>query len=284
MSKDPIWQQRDNAQYNFQRFVLDTAVRSNNEHAGSGLGGSPSEFWFLMNHKIKVYASAPDKVSFNDSTENATIIANMPVDKGFPLSEIRKTFKKFFATHKDRIDITKEQENDLTFLKTLEIKYINAKMYLEALEMTHELALWLDTKIEFQKQIDTVFAKEKVFLQKKFLKELNLPQDYFEKLEDQKDKDTDNLNGGDPMNSIFESHPVWGAKYKLLNERHENCSKQLLSSEDNGKIKALNGYPLYIALQAVRSTVGIDRIVSLNLDENENWDILDRVNKVLDGR
>lgn len=276
------WKRQENARNHFARLLLDTGVRSDNEHAGTGLGGNPSEFWFLVNHKFKVYMSDSDNVSFRDAPEANTTIAEMPYDKNFPLKKIRNTFQEFFATHKDRIEITKAQENDLAFLKTLEIKTIEAKMYLEALELTHELAHWADIKIEFQKQTSALFAKETAFLQKKFLKELNLPLDYFEKLDD-KEKDYEDLNRGDPMRSIFEAHPVWGAKYKLSKERHTAIANQLLSSEDNGKLKALNGFPPYIVLQAVRSTIGIERLVALNLDENENWDILNRVNKSISG-
>lgn len=278
---------QENARNHFARLKLDTGVRSNNEHAGTGLGGSPSEFWFLANHNIKVYLTDGDP-SFKDAPESNTIIAYMPSTKDYPLSKTRKIFQDFFTSHKDRIDITKEQETDLQFLKTLEVKTIDARMFIEAVELAHELAHWLDIKIDFQKATSALYAKELDFLQKKFLKELNLPIDYFEKLEaknsDRENRDKENLNGGDPMRAIFEAHPVWGAKYNLSKERHATVANQLLSSEDNGKLKALNGFPPYLVLQAVRSIIGIERIVTLNLDENDNWDILNRVNKVIDNR
>ena len=285
--EDSYYVRQENARRHFGRLKLDTAVRSDNVHTGTGLGGSPSEFWFLLNHTIKVYMTEGD-VSFSDASEANTIIARMPVSKDYPLSKVRKTFQEFFASHKDRLDITKGQETDLKFLKTLEVKTIDARMFLEALELAQELAQWIDIKREFQSQTGALFAKETDFLQRKFLQELNLPTDYFVKLDaknkDEETRDYEDLNSGDSMMSIFKAHPVWGAKYKLMTERHALINDQLLSSEDNGKMKALNGYPLYIALQAIRSSLGIERLVAMNLDENDNWDILDRVNKVIEGR
>lgn len=275
--EEPSYYERNNqVTRKFNQLRLELGMREDNEHNTSGMGGNPSEFWFLLNHTFKVYLSE-NRVSFTYDNKE-TVIAHIPWQKDFPLKEIRLAFTEFYNNHTDNFPMTKESIIDVPYLKTLEPKHMNARTYIRAVEVAKELTEWLDKKISFTKQLDSFFGEESKFVREQFLKEMNLPLTYFDKEKVDYDKiDYSDLNRNeDPMVSLLNKHPLWGVRLSAIKERQSKMMDNLFSQEDRDRMTWLDGCPTFIALQAIRSLVQIDRIIQLNLDET--WDVLGRVN------
>src|SRR5574338_325649 len=250
---------------NFNRFRLELGLRSNNEHAGSGLGGNPTEFWFVVNHNFKVYV---DNTIMFETTGPNEITAYIPGHKGVKVADIRRAFSSFVASHPDRVDISNENLTNLSFLRDLKVNHPNAAAFIKGVEKAHELAHWADVKIAFQKEIHSFFGKEILFLETQFLKELGLSETYLQDLRDKNEKArkdgaidySDQNRGDDPSSAMFKSHPIWGAKRKAILEREKVYVDNLLSQEDKDRMEFLGSLPPFVMLQVVRSIVQIDRI------------------------
>lgn len=277
----------DIAMRNFNKFRTELGVRSNNEHVGSGLGGNPTEFWFILNHTVKVYVD--NNIRFVDSKPNE-ITAYIPGTKDTSVRDIRKAFSEFVKDHPDKVELTDDTVRNVSYLRDVGAKHPNAEAYIRGLEKAYELSSWLDTKIEFQKQYHTLFGKEIKFLETQYLKEVGLPEDYFEVSrkkheEARKNKEidyNDQNRGEDPNGTMFKEHPIWGAKRKAVQAREKIFEDNLLSQEDKDRMQFIGALPGFVCIQVVRSIIGIERIVALNLDEC--WDALAKINKVVDGK
>ena len=263
---------------------LDMSVRRNNDQSGSGLGGNSAELFFLMTHRVKFLASSDDKVHFTRGADLNEIHLASPLK--FSLRQARLDFTDLYNSHPDKKDITEEQLMNLSFLKDLNSPHIEVKLLIHAIEEISILQKWLDSKIEYRKQMREFFQKEIDDLRIQFLKDMKLPTDYFAQLKAQRaswSKDEKDVYAGDPMGSMFSNHPVWGAKKDTVNKRISEVEDRLLSAEDNFKLKFLGSFPAHIALFVMRTIIQIERMVALNLDENENcasW--LAKINKRVD--
>lgn len=273
---------RENSTKNFLKLRCELAIRENNQHPGSGLGGSSSEFWFMINHHFEVMAD--NVVSFKEGTSPDEVIAYIPPDEEPNMEGIRNAFSSFVSTHPDKINLSKEDIVNISLLKDLKIKHPNAILFIKALEVGQELASWIDTKIELDREISKLFHKEDKYLQSQFLESMNLPPHYFTEMWKREKslikENYNNLNTSDDPNwQMFIKHHIWGVKRKAMQERQKSMQKVLLSQEDKDKMNFLSSCPPFITLQVVRSCVGIRRIVALNLDEC--WPALDEINKII---
>jgi len=115
-----------------------------------------------------------------------------------------------------------------------------------------------------------------------FLKEVGLPTDYF---------DQDEPDDFDPtaynermerveMHKICENHPVWGAKISAVSKRRAQFVELLVSPEDIEKVNIISSFPKHITLFVIRSCIGIERMVALELDERMKS--LSAINKAVD--
>lgn len=263
---------------NFKRLCLELACRDDNSHTPSGLGGNPTEFWFMVNHHFKLYEG--DKPSF-EMTGPSQITACMPGAEVSSL-EVRKVFSAFVDSQPNKVEISKEQIVDPSFLKTLPITHVDATIFIKALEVAIDLVSWLDHKIAFKKDIGKFFKKETDVLRESFLKEVGLPLDSFDEKPREEHDFKDHLAYSDSVATMFKNHPVWGAKKTAADLRKSAMIDNLLSKEDNDKMAYIAACPVPIVLQTIRSIISIERIVTLELDENPSWEkALSNANKSL---
>lgn len=247
-----------------EKLLLELSVRSNNEHVGAGLGGNASEWWFLVNHEVKLELSSTGLSEFRSNLDQVIFSVAKKPDMG----QIRGALTAFFKSHPDRLDTTEEQLVNLSFLRDQPIRSLNAKIYLHAVKSGLELVKWLDIKIALDGEISKVISQEREVLQSAFLKEMDLPSTYFEDIDD------DN----DPIEAMYTKHPVWGVKDAALSKRYRTMFDQLLSQDDLDKITFIGSCPSFITMPAFRRLVQIERMVRLNLDERPECDFLSRIN------
>lgn len=81
------------------------------------------------------------------------------------------------------------------------------------------------------------------------------------------------------MNELYD-HSVWGPKYKDIQSRHTKMEDQLLSQDDIERLQFIASFPSYITLFAARVCIGIERVVSLNLDER--CDFMSKINSEIE--
>ena len=258
------------AQEFLNKLLLELSVRADNEHVGTGMGGNHAQWWFLVNHSVKMGVTAGIDVSFY-RVGSDEILIYVPEDP--KMKQARLALNDFYDAHPDKFDLTLEQLTNQSFIKDAKIRTRDAKIYLKAIETGQELVTWLDPKIELNDHINKVFAKEYEFFEKNFLQEMKLPLNYFE----------DHEERNDPVREMFEEHPVWGAKNKVTEARQKLMADQLLSREDLDKLIFIGSCPQHITLFALRVCLGIERIVRLNIDELPECNFLNKINKAVDG-
>jgi hypothetical protein len=264
----------EEAEKALSRLKLELGVRHDNEHVGSGLGGNSSELFFLLTHRVKFEASADDLVHFVNGKNNSEIVLQAP-DKA-AIKQIRKAFTEFYNSHPDKKEVTQQQLMNPSYLRDLNSTSVDVRILIHALEETLILQSWLDAKAAFRTQIRDFFAGETKELRIKFLKELNLPADYYSTLSKEKHYQED------PLSDMFRDHPVWGVRNAAVNKRLSEVEERLISNEDNERLKLVGACPDYIALFVMRTVISIERMVSLNLDELESCSFLGKINKDLD--
>lgn len=272
----------DNEKKFFRTLKTELAIRQNNEHVGSGLGGNTTELFFLLTHKVNIGQSLDDK--FHVTTlDNGEVLCSVP-SKPSSL-EARKKLTSFINSHPGKVDVTQDQLSNISFLKDLGSKSLDIKLLITALEEATILANWLDAKIEVKNNIDKLFDKEHRALEVCFLKEMNLPESYFKdlaKIIETQRGNSSFVEEDDPMKFMFNAHPVWGVKDKACKKRHEEMEFRLLSQEDLDRLNFIGTFPSYIGLFVFRSQIGIERLITLNLDERT--DFLDKINKLLESK
>jgi hypothetical protein len=242
-----------------ERLKIELGVRENNEHVGSGLGGEPSAFYFMLTHKVKAIPTKEKKASFSRIGANE-IVLHVPHEPN--LKQIRQELKTLIDNDPDKLLLNKDQLIDEQFLNSIENKTLDTRLLSNAVAEAKILVQWLDPKIELSNQINNLFDKETAAVEASFLKEMNLPANYFDKQE---------VGTYDPMQFILDEHPVWGSKKKAIKQRHAAIDEALLSQDDLDHLTVLESYPSYITMFVFRAVVGLERAVALNLDERVDF-------------
>lgn len=250
-----------------RKLMLELGTRQDNFHVGSGLGGNASQWWFLVNHEVKAVPTDDTAPSF--SRVGAEEILFLVPEKAV-MSQIRTALTEFYEKHPHRLEVTDQQIIDPAFLRDQQIRHIDAKVYTLAVDSALELQKWLDIKIQLNVEISEVVHKEKDVFRAEFLKEMKLPATYFEDHSDDED---------DPIEGMYEKHPVWGVKDAASSARYKTMFDQLLSQDDRDRITFIGSCPSYVTLAAFRRIIGIERLVSLNLDEIKETEFLKAINK-----
>lgn len=254
----------------FMKLKCELAVREDNEHVGSGLGGNVSEFMFMILHESEAVATSEEKTRITSASGTDKITIHIP-DNAF-LKDVRQELTKFINSHPHKLDITKAQAANVSYIKDLQGSTIEKDLLIKGLLTGYDIVSWLDPKIALQEEINKVFEKEYKDVEASFLKEMNLSTDYFDVIKDKYEQN--------PYKRMFRKHPVWSTKYKEILTREGNMSKQLLSPDDINKMNFIGTMPPHIALFVVRSLIGIQRMVVLNLDEHLKF--LDEINKQIE--
>jgi len=242
-----------------EQLKIELALRDDNQHVGSGLGGNAAQFFFLLSHKVVAHLVDEPGASFQRSHGQIDFYVSSQAS----MKQIRETFKVFFDSHPDKNDYTQAQVSNTSFLRDQMVNTIDVNLLIQALEVGHEVVSWLDPKCTLVSQVHALFGKETAAFEKAFLKEMSLPVNYF-------DKDSIDREYDDPVMEMFKAHPIWGAKYKASSARADQIIKDLVSQEDLDKLRFIGTCPSYISLFAFRNTLQIDRLVTLNLDERLN--------------
>lgn len=264
-------EQRDtDARTALMNLKLELAIRQDNEHVGSGLGGSPTEFWWLLNNPVRaigvVQGVGP---SFKKSSDGKEILFYSP--KKPSMKDVRNALTQFLdSNYANRQSVTQEQLTNLSFVKDWAYDKLEVNLFIQALEHTAELSRWLDVKKDMQNKLHELSSKECDDLAVRFLRERGLSDTYFEEHKDEKNN---------PVKRMMNRHPVWGTRIKAVHARYGEMVGKLLSPEDKEKLEMVGAFPAHIALFVFRTQVGIETIVHLNLDELPACNFLVEINK-----
>lgn len=259
---------RDLGLKTLEKLLLELSVRVNNDHVGTGMGGNPSEWWFLINNVLVIRSSSSGEVEWSTTKKGEIAIH---IDQKPNMRQVRESLTAFYSNHPQKLSVTDEQLVNPSFLRDQQIRTTNAKIYLRAVETGLELVKWLDIKIELDGEISKVFSKEKNVFRAAFLKEMDFPSTHFDDVEEEPD----------PLENMYRKHPTWGVKDAAASKRYQTMFDNLLSQEDLDKMIFIGSCPTYITMPAFRRTVQIERMVRLNLDEKAECDFLTRINSLL---
>lgn len=272
-----------------ESLLLELAVRSDNDHVGSGRGGNVSELFFLMSHTLIPRWSKSD-FQIRETDRGIEFCTNGKA----PMSLVRESVTNFINQHPDKNSYTQEQITNPSFLRDLRPTSPDVLMLIKALEIGDEVVGWLDQKMALIKEIAKSFSKEEDAIEKQFLAEMNLPSNLFDKVEkpvrDEEILSKEAYESGEyddweystvgEARDCLNRHPNWGTRLKEIRKRRQEIEKLLISQEDLDKLNVMSSTPSYITLLAFRTKIGIDRLVALNIDERV--EALNRVNKKVD--
>lgn len=253
------------------KLKMELSCRESNEHVGSGLGGNPTEYFFLLTHNVKPVGADEGEPSFSRVGSDEILFSTSAKP---PMMMVRKAFTKFLdEEYPTRQRVTQAQLLSPSFMRDLGSNKLEIKLFIRALEHTYELVKWLDLKQEMGCKLSILCEQERDALANLFLKEMNLPTTYFEDHKNDKH---------DPMDRMLRKHPIWGARREAASKRYGEMTQKLVSPEDNENLAIVGAYPSHITLFIFRACIGIERIVSLNLDELDSCKFLSEINKEID--
>jgi hypothetical protein len=225
----------------------DLAIRPDNPHFGSGLGGNASEFLFLLSHDIKPVISYtnPKKIGWVKNYDGIEMrIAPKNKDQKRDVKVERNKLSSFIKQEfPDTPEISFEKL--VGSIPTLEPVTTDIKLLKQALQLSDKLVADLQHTLKLQKAIKTLSDKEEKDLRQAFGQEF-----------------------GEVSTKMIRKHPIYGPKLLNKENRFADMERLLLSETDLLNLKTIDSYPFYISTFCLRMILGIDLIVSLNLDEH----------------
>jgi hypothetical protein len=258
-----------------QQFKLELAMRPNHDYVGSKMGGDPSQFFYFLTHDVAVEKS-PDS-SIRVYQRDNKVVFVLPTNKNFKLKDIRLAFNKFWETCPDKNEYTEEQLTNTSFVNELRLTNPDAEIHLlfHGLNIAYDLVKWLDQEAVLMKQIKDYFKKEFDYIRAGFLTEMQLPVDYFVKLEELR-KSGKHLKP-DPMSKVLANHPIWGKKWEDVEKREKLMLDATLSQDDLDKLNKIGSLPSYLNIFIARTVITLDRMIKHNIDERVEF--LGRINE-----
>lgn len=256
----------------FNKLKSELSVRETNAHVGCGMGGDPSQLFFLMSRKevwlqynndtVCVIPWGDDKLTIN--------IPHYMLQGEINVRDLRNCLNTL-CSHFPIEKVTFEQLTNLSWLKDCPNQTQDIKLLIKSLECVNALSLRLKSKEAALESIRGSFSFERKAIEKLFLQEMGLPVDALEW------KEEEDLKEGMPtihclnkevdrLNKILEQHPVWGSKLEAINKRARAAERVLFSEEDENAIKLIDSLPDFVKISSYR-TIGLDVIVNFNLDE-----------------
>lgn len=242
-----------------EKLYLDLSVRENNDHVGTGLGGSSSEFFFLLTHSVKVVPTTDDLSSF-EKIGSDEIVLHLALNPN--LKQVRQELTNYFNGCPDKLTLEKGQLVDVAFLERHQNKGENIRLLISLIKECNVFVQLIDLKAEKLKSAYSIYEQETKTIEVHFLKEMKLPRDIF-----------DNVSN-DQFYEMMKKHPVWGVQMATALELLQQTTADTIDPEDLNRLKSIASYPSFLATFAIRSIIGIERIVALNLDEFETGKIL----------
>lgn len=222
----------------------DCSMRQNNYHAGSGLGGCPTSYLFLLSNNIQLQSDCQYLVTNDDGFKLHVNKDNSSVKKA------REAISLYLSENHE-YDCTFEQLLDLNFLLTRKpsddiLHLINAEKdgqkIKELLDIKYAQALSIDS--EYEKEYRKLFEVYKYnFL---FNNEM-------------KDFITDI--------SIAKAFEVDKLKEIKELQKEYNYSKYFSLDKEIEFINSFDKYPNYITAFVFRNFIGVDKIIRLCLDD-----------------
>jgi hypothetical protein len=263
---------KEDAELMLERLMCDLAMREDNYHSGSCLGGNPSEFFFLLTHRVNVIPAVGGALF---TLEDGNIFLH--VDPTLNLRVVREALTEFANNHPYKKTITQKLLTNIDLLKIYESGNLKISLLIKAIETANDLVSWLDPKIELSKQVARVFGKELQEVEHCFLKEIGLPETYLDDLGDteyrlgaseaevlESEGKTDDKY---MLRSMLLNHAVWGVRYEEIESHKDSIEVMYLSQSDREKLKLIWSMPSYISLFAIRTCIGLERQIQLKLDK-----------------
>lgn len=264
------------------RLMVDLSVRTTNSQFDSGLGGNPSEFFFLLTHNVTIVHPNKDNICFKE--QDGIILIFCPKD--VTMSRLRHEFSSFYDQHADKREVNFDQLSDVSFLRDIRNPSLNLCLLMKCITLTNRFASSLKNKEDINKAIDIFFRDERTSLEKDleiYLSWIEPPYVYnegrtmeFENMmrrgvtEEQMMeydifKDSNKLEK-DLFHSILNSLPAFKERNDDLKKRKETVLAATYSAEDDKLINKIISFPRSIMMLCIRKLIGIETIVKFNLD------------------
>lgn len=251
----------DNMINTVDKLKTDLALRENNSHIGSRLGGNVAELFFLLTNKVEIEST--DGPMSIVSQSNNEIKFKFPNQNKQDIFLLRKTFTNFFNSHPNKNDYTLRDLIDLELLQSIDQSLLSNKDGLqdliECVSLSLKLKKCLQIKLDVKKTLLILAREEKEEIEQCFCLKTGCSKLDLNK----KIKKT-----------------IWSEQIFKVKERYDKIISLLLSEEDINLLKTINNFPDPIKLICLRSILTLEIIINLNLDyyitELKYYDKMDR--------
>jgi|SRR6185436_11949350 len=253
---------------------IDLSLRKDNLYVGSGLGGDPSQFFFLLTKKIKTKWSNDSNIHvYLDEKNSDELIFELPKSSdesiNTDLLSPRKALNSFWDNYTTKIEVTFKQLIDSSFLKNQNSDSIDLYFLIKAVEIAKDIVFCLNHAEKFMSDISNFFVVEYKDIEKQYLIEVGLPLNYFEKFDALELQENKIGYSYEPnyVRSALQKHPIWGTKLKNIGKRESSILDQLLSEQVMQKFDLIGSFPPYVVGYVIRYVISLERIVKFDLDK-----------------
>jgi hypothetical protein len=243
------------------------ATREDNDY-NDGFGGNPSLLFFLITRPEIILRS--NKTQSNMSIDQngvltITIAHSILHAENIKTRELRTILDNLYQHSEYVRPITQEQIANPSFLRDQGVKNRDIHLLIKCIEEARTLQARFQEKEPVRKAASVLFDIEIKKMKTSFLKEMGLPVDALDG--DAKSSTQQQDRECDFLQDMLESHPIWGAKIDAISKRHSDIVAALVSEDDKQAIKFIDSFPGFAKVCALRTTLGIEIMVSYNLDE-----------------
>lgn len=269
--KDSVYKYKHSLDEVLTVLKAELAVGEDN-HCDSGFGGNPTQLFFLITRPEIILRSnkSESSMSMNQSgVLTITIAHSILKQESIETKELRVILDNL-CKHSNQVrPITQAQISNVSFLRDQNVQTRDMHLLIRCLEEAQALHARFKNKEPVYQAAGVLFATETKRVESLFLKEMNLPANALDELEE-RDHDqikTQPEREHDSLWSMLDGHPIWGQKLDEIGKRHETITQSLVSEDDKTAIKFINTFPGFAKICALRTTLGIETIVIYNLDE-----------------
>jgi hypothetical protein len=230
---------------------LDLSVRPDNNLWGSGLGGNPSELFYLLNKNTYFSLDDGDDVIFHESDDDFSIVCGRDVR----LIPLRKKLTKYFG-----------------YLEEVSFgELVNAIKFGNNINTNSQDILNLrDCMMLSDKLYDCLYSKEgkRIYIKNEYLVKDRDLLDRFGKYIKYNDDMFNRLEGG--LSKRIDRDPIWGVQRIKLQQMAREEIINLLIEEEIELMKEINRFPPHITFLCARLVIGNEWLINYPLDKYIN--------------
>jgi hypothetical protein len=230
---------------------LDLSVRADNNLWGSGLGGNPSELFYLLNKNTTLFVDAGVATTFQEDDENFSIICGEEVK----LIPLRKSLTQFIG-----------YLEEISFGELVH----NIKNNIDVNNNSQDILDLRDCMLLSDKLSDCLYSKEekRTAIRDAYHNDVKSLMERYSKYIEYNDHMFNRLEGG--LARKLDKDPIWGAQKSFLKEKSRKLIVELLTADEIQLMEEINKFSPHITFLCARLLIGVEWLMDYPIDKYIN--------------